>query len=85
MGRVQRERLQAITEVCALTVNELMEQLLDVDGNAEVGIIDASSGNPNQKESGVFRLLKVNSEHGVNLVASKRVVRFIPIVEGDEQ
>lgn len=64
-----------------MTVHELMEQLLDVDGNAEVGIIRASSGNPEQKESGVCAVLSVNSKHGVNLVQSNHISRHVPIVE----
>lgn len=68
-----------------MTVHELMEQLLDVDGDAEVGIIHASSGNPNQKESAVCAVLAVNSKHGVNLVQSNYISRYVPTVEADEQ
>lgn len=54
-------------------------------GDDLIGITHASSGNPEHKESGVFRVLTVDTEHGINLVQSNYIEGYIPATFPDQE
>lgn len=58
-----------------------LAQVRHVYGNIDVKIAHASSGNPEQKVSGVFPLLQVDTNHGVTLVQSNYIDRQTPYIQ----
>jgi len=70
-----------------MTVDELGEIVdkarADGYGNADISVIHASSGNPDQRVSGVQPILSVVYTEGLQLVVSNYLSRYAHVVVPD--